>query len=201
MSNPGGLLAAAIPTARAQTPPIGADSAALLKLAARERARRAIKTADTSTDDARSRALKYSADAVGWAAQSGDPLAEADVWHTASRVYNRYKLADSAAAATTQSFAAAREAVVRGARAGDTIAEGRARLFLSDLHSVRDSARAERTLAVQLYEAAGAWNLAADEIGSLGYTWEVGADSAAKVAAHARRLRRWPTRWPAPWTP
>ena len=60
-----GLLAAAIPTARAQTPPIGADSAALLKLAARERARRAIKTADTSTDDARSRALKYSADAVG----------------------------------------------------------------------------------------------------------------------------------------
>jgi len=126
---------------------------------------------------------------VRWAAQSGDALAQADVWQSAARVYNRYKLADSAALATTQAFAVAREAVARSIRAGEPVAEAHARLVLSNLYSNRDSARAERTRAVQLYEAAGAWNLAFEEIGSLGYTWEVGADSATKVAEHARRLR------------
>jgi len=179
-------------TVQRVTSPLTADTITILKVVARATIDRAVRTADTTTDDAPSRARAGGASAVAMAEQSGDRATQAYVWQRLASMYQRLRLRDSAAMANDRAVLTTRTDVEQARAAGGGINEARARVRAAEVapSGNRDSSKAQYAQALRLFESASAWSEAADVIRELGYEWDVGRDSSAKVAAREAQLRQ-----------
>jgi len=183
---------AAAQQGRRDRPQLSADSIAILDAMAVAIIDGASRIADSTTGDAPQRARTRAALAVALAEAAGDPAIRARVWRSRAFVYDRLRLRDSATAANEQAVLAAQSAVDAASNSGDPVSEARARVAAAELVKFANYnlSKAQYAQAFRLFESAGAWSEAAEAIHELGYQWNVGKDSSAKIELREASLNQ-----------